>query len=110
MKMAGSLAASVVDQIKAQVQKLVEKHYVFIVFDLTRVDFIDSSGLGLCIATSRELAACSGLLVCAGLQANAQRLFAMTKADQKIKVLPTRLEAFDFMLERVEETSAGKFA
>jgi len=110
MKMVGSLTASVVEQIKTQVQKLVEKRYVYIVFDLSRVEFIDSSGLGLCIATSRELAASSGLLVCSGLQTSSQKLFAMTKADQKIKVIPTRTEAFDFMLARFDEASAGKFA
>jgi len=100
MKMAGSLVASVVDQIKLQVQKLIDKKYLYIVFDLTKVDFIDSSGLGLCITTSRELAGCSGLLVCSGLQSNVQKLFAMTKADQKIKVLSSRQEAFDYMLEK----------
>jgi anti-sigma B factor antagonist len=106
MKMVGSLVASSAEGIKAQVQKLVDKKYVHIVFDMTRVDFVDSSGLGLCIATSRELAASSGRLVCCGLGENVQKLFSLTRADQKIKTLPTRSDAFDFMLALVSDKSA----
>jgi anti-anti-sigma factor len=110
MKMTGSMTASVVDSIKAQVQKLVDKKYRHIVFDLSKVDFVDSSGLGLCIATSRELTACSGRLVCCGLQENVQKLFSLTRADQKIKVVATRSDAFDFMLTLVHEKSADILA
>lgn len=103
LKMSGSLVASVVEQLKQQVQKLVDKHYVHIVFDMNSVDFIDSSGLGLCITTSRELAAASGKLVCCGLKENIQKLFAMTKADQKIPVMASRRNAFDYMLAKLNE-------
>lgn len=107
MKMTGSLVASMVEEIRAQVQKLVDKKYCHIVFDLSRVDFMDSSGLGLCISTSRELAASSGRLVCCGLGENVRKLFSLTRADQKVKVVPTRTEAFDYMLALVHEKSAG---
>jgi anti-anti-sigma factor len=106
LKMSGSLVAAIVDELKTQVQKLIEKRYVHIVFDLSNVDFIDSSGLGLCIATSRELAAVSGKLVCYGLRENVQKLFSMTKADQKIAVMASRTNAFDYMLAKMNgETS-----
>ncbi|NVN98167.1 MAG: STAS domain-containing protein [Geobacteraceae bacterium] len=98
LKLAGSLVASSIEELKGQVQKLVEKRYLHIVFDLSRVDFVDSSGLGLCITTSRELAALSGKLVCCGLSDNVQKLFTMTRADQKIAVMATRMNAFDYML------------
>lgn len=97
LKMNGSLAANVVEQLKTQVQKLIEKRYIHIVFDMNGVDFVDSSGLGFCIATSRELAAVSGKLVCFGLRDNVQKLFSMTKADQKIAVMVSRINAFDYM-------------
>lgn len=106
LKMSGSLVASVVEQLKQQVQKLIDKHYVHIVFDMNNVDFIDSSGLGLCITTSRELAAASGTLVCCGLKENIQKLFAMTKADQKIAVMASRRNAFDYMLAKLNESGA----
>lgn len=98
LKLAGSLVASSIEELKSQVQKLVEKKYLHIVFDLSRVDFVDSSGLGLCISTSRELAAISGKLVCCGLKDNVQKLFTMTRADQKVAVMASRMNAFDYML------------
>lgn len=103
LKLSGSLVADSAEELKSQVQKLVDKKYVHIIFDLSRVDFVDSSGLGLCISTSRELAAISGKLVCFGLRENVQKLFAMTRADQKIAVMASRTNAFDYMLAMLNE-------
>jgi len=108
MKMTGSLVASAVEEIKTQIQKLVAKKYRHIVFDLSGVDFVDSSGLGLCIATARELTGYSGRLVCSGLRDNVQKLFSMTRADQKIKVVPSRMDAFNFLQEQISEASKAK--
>lgn len=103
LKMTGSLVASTLEELKSQVQKLVDKKYVHIVFDLSRIDFVDSSGLGLCISTARDLVAVSGKLVCYGLKENVQKLFTMTRADQKIVVMATRMNAFDYMLAILNE-------
>lgn len=103
LKLSGSLVASTLDELKSQVQKLIDKKYLNIAFDLQRVEFVDSSGLGLCIATARELAAVSGKLVCYGLNDNVQKLFKMTRADQKIVVMASRLNAFDYMLALLNE-------
>lgn len=103
LKLSGSLVASTLEELKSQIQKLIDKKYVHIVFDLSRVDFVDSSGLGLCISTSRDLAAGSGKLVCFGLNDNVQKLFKMTRADQKIVVMASRMNAFDYMLSLLNE-------
>lgn len=103
VKLSGSLVASTLEELKSQVQKLVDKKFVHIVFDLSRIDFVDSSGLGLCISTARELAAISGKLVCYGLNENVQKLFKMTRADQKIVVMASRMNAFDYMLSLLNE-------
>ncbi len=105
LKLVGSLVASTLEELKSQVQKLVDKKYIYIVFDLSRVDFVDSSGLGLCISTARDLAACSGKLVCCGLRDNVQKLFTMTRADQKIVVMASRVNAFEYMLARLNENT-----
>lgn len=107
IKMSGSLVASVVDEFKTQVQKLIEKRFVHIVFDMTEVEFVDSSGLGLCITTAKNLTAISGKLVCCGLKENVQKLFTMTKADQKIVVMASRMNAFDYMLARLREDNSA---
>jgi anti-sigma B factor antagonist len=105
LKLAGSLVASTLDAVKTQVQKLAEKKYVHIIFDMNRVDFVDSSGLGMCISTARELDAISGRLVCCGLKENVQKLFAMTRADQKITVMATRMNAFDHLFAKIQDAA-----
>jgi len=107
LKLSGSLVASTLEQLKSQVQKLVDKKYVNIVFDMNRVEFVDSSGLGLCITTARELAAISGKLVCYGLNDNVQKLFKMTRADQKIAVMASRMNAFEYMRSRLNDDLHG---
>lgn len=107
LKLHGSLVASTLDQLRSQVQKLVDKKYVNIVFDMSRVDFVDSSGLGLCITTARELATVSGKLVCYGLNENVLKLFKMTRADQKIAVMASRMNAFEYMLSRLNDDPHG---
>lgn len=107
LKLSGSLVASTLEQLKSQIQKLVDKKYVNIVFDMNRIDFVDSSGLGLCITTARELAALSGKLVCCGLNDNVQKLFKMTRADQKIAVMASRVNAFEYMLSRLNDDLHG---
>ncbi len=107
LKLNGSLVASTLEQLKSQIQKLVDKKYVNIVFDMSRVEFVDSSGLGLCISTARDLAGISGKLVCYGLNENVQKLFKMTRADQKIVVMASRMNAFEYMLARLNDDPHG---
>lgn len=103
LKLIGNLVASSATALKEQTAKLIEKRYRFILLDLAKIDFIDSSGLGACIALNRELAVSNGTLACSGLNENLQKLFRMTRADQKIKVFETRQEAVNALLERIAE-------
>jgi anti-sigma B factor antagonist len=100
LKLVGSLVASSADGLKEQSAKLFEKKYRFILLDLSKVDFIDSSGLGACIAINRELVGNDGVLACAGMNENVRNVFRMTRADQKIQVYDARLEAVNALLER----------
>lgn len=107
LKLSGSLVANTLELLKSQIQKLVDKKYVNIVLDMSRIEFVDSSGLGLCITTARELSAVSGKLVCCGLNDNVLKLFKMTRADQKITVLASRMTAFEYMLSRLNDDLHG---
>lgn len=100
LKLTGSLVANTAEGLKAQVARLLEKKYRFIVLDLGKVDFIDSSGLGACIAIKRDLVASNGVLACAGMNENVRKVFRMTRADQKILVFAARQEAVNALLER----------
>jgi anti-sigma B factor antagonist len=101
LKLVGNLVASSAEGLKEQIAKLTEKNYRFILLDLGKVDFIDSSGLGACIASNRELAGKGGALACAALNENVRKVFRMTRADQKILVFETRQEGVNALLERI---------
>lgn len=101
LKLVGNLVASSAEGLKEQIGKLIEKKYRFILLDLGKVDFIDSSGLGACIASNRELAGQKGALACAAMNENVRKVFRMTRADQKILVFETRQEGVNTLLERI---------
>jgi anti-sigma B factor antagonist len=101
LKLIGSLVASSAEELKTQAARLVEKKYLFILLDLGKVDFIDSSGLGACIAINRDLVARNGVLACAGMIENVRKVFHMTRADQKILVFDARQVAVNALLERI---------
>jgi len=101
LKLIGNLVASSVEELKVQIAKLIEKKYLFILLDMAKIDFIDSSGLGACIAIKRDLAVNVGLLACMGLTENVRKVFRMTHADQKIMVFDTRQNAIGALMERM---------
>lgn len=101
LKLVGDLVASSADELKSQAARLIEKKYRFILLDLGRVNFIDSSGLGACMAIKRDLAPVAGLLACTGLNENVRKVFRMTRADQKIMLFDVRQDAVHFLLERL---------
>lgn len=101
LKLTGDLVAGTADDLKAQIAKLIEKKYLFILLDLGKVDFMDSSGLGACIAIMRDLSAVNGLLTCTGLKENIGKIFRMTRADRKIMIFDTRQDAVGALLEKM---------
>jgi len=101
LKLIGDLVASTAEELKAQIAKLIEKRYRFILLDLGRVGFIDSSGLGACIAIKRDLAANVGFLTCTGLNDNVRKVFRMTRADQKIMIFDDKHDAVNALIERI---------
>ncbi|MBE0504238.1 MAG: STAS domain-containing protein [Desulfuromonadales bacterium] len=101
LKLIGSLVASSAAGLKKQTVKLIEKKYRFILLDLGKIDFIDSSGLGACIAINRDLVASLGTLACAGLNENVQKVFRMTRADQKILIFDDRHAAVNALTEMI---------
>lgn len=90
--MTGDFVAGTVEQFKAQMAKLMEKNFLFVVLNLDKVNFMDSSGLGACMAAHKAFQEKRGALVCAKLSEPVAKIFRVTRADQKLKVAPTRPE------------------
>lgn len=101
LKLAGNLVASVVEDLKSQVKALMAKNFNKFIFDLGSVEFMDSSGLGACMATNRDICGNGGVLVCAGLSGSVEKLFKVTRADQKVPVAASQSEALNLVISRI---------
>jgi anti-sigma B factor antagonist len=85
--------------IEALVRKLMGEDRRKLVFDLTGVGYIDSTGLGILALCSAMMQAGSGALRLAGAQPLPQKLFQLTKLDKILTLYPTVEDACrDFTL------------
>lgn len=100
LKPIGNLIATTVNILKEQIAKLVEKKYVHIILDLSRVQMIDSTGLGAIMVISRDISSKEGLFVCVGLNENVNRVFHLTRFDQKIALFETKTDAMSAFLNK----------
>ena len=89
----GDFVASTAEQFKAQMTKLIEKNFFHVILDLGKVTFMDSSGLGACMAVHKAFREKEGALVVAKPSEAVAKIFRVTRADQKLVVAPTRLDA-----------------
>jgi len=90
MDVTGDLVASTAEELKTQVSKLREKNFSFILMDISKINFMDSSGLGACMAIHKSLSEKNGLLVLAKPTEAVAKVFRITRADQKVKVTATK--------------------
>ena len=65
-----------------------------VVLDLSRVDFIDSSGLGAIVASMKQLGR-NRRLELAGLTPAVEKVFRLTRMDTIFTLFPTLDDAFD---------------
>ena len=71
-----------------------------LVVDLSGVEVMNSSGLGMLVAASRTVTAAGGTLAIAGANEKLQKLFAMTRLDSVFRQFGTRQEAVAALIKR----------
>ena len=101
VKLNGSLVASTCEELKGQMTKLMGRNYLHFILDMEQVEFMDSSGLGSCIALNRESAGKGGKIVCCNLKDNVRKIFQMTRADQKVSVVGDAMEASKLVMDHI---------
>ena len=65
----------------------------FVIFDMNRVNFIDSSGIGAILSCLRKLHNQGGGLSMFGVRDQVLQLFKLVRIDRIIDIYPTREEA-----------------
>ena len=75
------------------VSELLRGGEAFVVVDLSNVEVMNSSGLGMLVGASTTVRSANGKLVVAGANAKLQNLFRMTRLDSVLASYASRAEA-----------------
>lgn len=89
LQVSGSLDADSVPQFKKTVLSAVESGSVLLVVDATKLEFIDSMGLGCLISLLRRVRTHKGDLKVAGLSPEVKQIFEMTRLHRLFDIFPT---------------------
>lgn len=86
LEFSGRLDASAVKDCKSTVKNLVDIKSVNIVIDLKKVDFIDSSGLGILVASLRSVNKKGGDIKIASIQEQVRSIFELTRLHRIFEI------------------------
>ena len=93
VRLNGRLDARTSPNVRAFLQKLIDKEQLKIIVDLEQVPFIDSSGLAALVSGLRVAREKGGIIVLSGAQSQAQIVFRLTMLDRVFSIHPTYEEA-----------------
>jgi anti-sigma B factor antagonist len=84
----GEIDLHVSPGIAASLQEMVKPKPPQLVVDLSRVTYIDSSGLAVLIEAMQNVAAYGGKFALAGLQEGVRPIFEIARLDQVFRIFP----------------------
>src|SRR5262249_25037622 len=73
--------------------KLLQENHKKVIFDLTNVNFLDSSGIGILVMCHAKLKKAGGELRVAGAQGMVRQVIEMTNVNKLVELYPTSSEA-----------------
>jgi anti-sigma B factor antagonist len=80
-------------QIEQAVEDLIRQHETRVIFDLSGVSFIDSSGIGTLVRCLTKLKKLGGTLRLTGVKGMVEGALELTQIDKVIEIYPTASEA-----------------
>src|SRR5574341_1172206 len=86
----GDLDMAVADELKRVLAGLIDKGQSRVVVDLSQVGYIDSSGMGVLVASMKQARAAGGDVRLCALQADVRAIFEMTRLIKVMSIHPTR--------------------
>lgn len=99
----GDLDAMTSPSLRAQITDAIDQGVRGLILDLSRVPFIDSSGLGTLVFGLKTVKLQGGDMVITGLQEQAGMIFSITAADRLFEVKPSIAAAEAWLADRVTE-------
>lgn len=86
LKLEGAISFLTINDIKQQVYDFIDADDTVLVIDLSKVDFIDSSGIGLLISFLKHMKNRGGKVVLEYPKLGVQKLLEMTRIDELFEV------------------------
>jgi anti-sigma B factor antagonist len=86
------LDASTAGEFKREITPVLEQH-TQVVFDLSQLDFVDSSGLGSLLSCLRHMQARGGDLKLCGMSKSVRALFELVRMHRIFHIFETQTEA-----------------
>lgn len=93
---AGSLDAETAPELKAALMPKIDGGAQRVVFDASKLLFVDSTGLGVLIALQRKLRSVSGAFALSGLSDDVQSIFHVTRLDRVFSIFSSLKDACAF--------------
>ncbi len=98
------LTSVVAPELKAEIVLLHHEHFKNMIFDLTDVQYCDSSGLSALLVGFRMCRDNNGTFVLCGVQEHVKKLISISQLDSMLHMVPTSNEAVDLIfMEEVEK-------
>ncbi|MBK6447375.1 MAG: STAS domain-containing protein [Bacteroidetes bacterium] len=98
------LTSNVAPELKAEVVMLHHENFKNMIFDLSDVQYCDSSGLSAILVGFRMCRDQNGTFVLTGVQDHVRKLISISQLDTMLTQLPTVNEAIDLIfMEEVEK-------
>jgi anti-sigma B factor antagonist len=86
LNLSGEIDLNAKPNVVAQLEPLIEKKTPAIVVDLSRVSYVDSSGLAIFIDALQRVRSYGGKIALAGLRGNVRVVFEIAKLDRVFQI------------------------
>lgn len=98
------LTSVVAPELKAEIVVLMHDGFKNMIFDLSEVQYCDSSGLSAILVAYRSCRDNNGFFVLSGVQDHVRKLISISQLDGMLVQVPTILEAIDLVfMDEVEK-------
>jgi anti-sigma B factor antagonist len=89
----GEIDLHVSSEVAESLRTMIAKRPKLVVIDLTKVTYLDSSGLAVLIEGMQKVQEHGGKFALAGVQESVQHIFEIARLDQVFQIFPTVDEA-----------------
>ena len=93
LELQGRMDSIAVDPMKSTVKEVMGDGIVKFLFDMKRVDVVDSAGLGTIVSLLRQINEVDGDLRLCDIPARVQSLLELTRMDRMLEIAPNAEEA-----------------